>query len=213
MTNKEKEFKDEIETIWDILIYAKDNFEYCHYLYNTETKEEAEYIKHSNDFKFIREMLWRMAVIELAKFYSSSNNQKFRLKLFISKLKFDGYFGDMGIDPMIIASWESRIRQNKDTIDVLIDLRDKVYAHTDRKGISHPQDSIRFKDVNELLVLAEEIIKEIYLSVFDSEADLDSPLVNTKNINIIKVLAKEKQNLLEKIKAEYAAVINEQPLT
>lgn len=209
MTAKEEEFKDEIEKIEKILATARTCFDYCHYLYNTKTEEEAEYIKLSDDFKFIREILWRMAIIELVKFYSSSNSHKFRLELFIRKLKCDGYFGDMGIDPRKIASWESRINQNKETIDVLIDLRDKLYAHTDRNGISHPKDSIPFKDVDNLFILAEDIIKEIYLSVFDSEVDLDSPLVDTKNIKIIKVLAKEKQNLFEKIVAEYAAVINE----
>lgn len=213
MTNKEKEFKDEIEKIWDILIYAKDNFEYCHYLYNTETKEEAEYIKHSNDFKFIREMLWRMAVIELAKLYSSKKNEHFRLDKFINKLKGDQYFGDMGIDKLKIAYWELQISQNKETIDVLIDLRDKLYAHTDRNGISNSKDSIPFRDVNELIVLAKSIIQDIMETVFDTYADFDSPLVDTKNIKIIKVLAKEKQNLLEKIKAEYAAGINEHPKT
>jgi hypothetical protein len=102
--------KQEIWGIWQILILARECFEYSNYLYNPDTKEEFEYLSFSQDFDFIRHILWRMTIIELSKLFSSSSKRdRFNLKHFIDKLKKTGHFSKAGINEVTIIKWETEL--------------------------------------------------------------------------------------------------------
>ncbi len=204
MTQREKELEEEISKIWGILIYAKDCYQYSFYLHKPETDEEVDFLENSQDFKFIRHILWRMAIIELAKlFCKSSSRDRYNLKHFINKLKKAGHFGSLGINYTIINKWETQISTNEELITDLLTLRDKVYAHTDPGKEEYTKIEITFKKIEDLINLVEDVIQEIFETVFDSEVDFDSPLLDKNRINIIKLLATEKRNRIEKITVKY----------
>lgn len=123
--------KDEIEQeiwgIWEILILARECYEYSNYLYNPDTKEESEYLSFSQDFDFIRHILWRMTIIEISKLFSiSAKRDRFNLRHFIDKLKKSGYFSKAGINEATIHKWETEILNNEKTVTIILTLRDKI---------------------------------------------------------------------------------------
>ena len=81
---KVEELKKETWRIVEIYLSAKENFNYCHYLHEPDTREEAEYLKVDRDLRFIRHSLWRLSIIELAKLFSDrKSTHKFNLLHFV----------------------------------------------------------------------------------------------------------------------------------
>lgn len=203
MTIKKTELKENISIIWEILTISKDCFEYAFYFHKPETQEEANYLNNSSDFRFIRHTLWRMTIIELSKLFSKSKNRdKFNLKHFINKLKKDEYFGDIGILNNRIENWEKILEENNILIENILTLRDKIYAHRDQKKEDFKTIEITFQEIEILIKLSEEIIKEIYSVVFDSYAEITPVYFKRNRFNMIKVLAEEKKNRLNRFKKE-----------
>ena len=200
MAPKEKEFREEIWRIWEILIVAKECFQYSYYLHFPDTKEEAEYLSYSQDFGFISHILWRMTIIELSKLFSSSSKRdRFNLQHFISKLKISGYFSNIGISEVTLDKWDKDFIAKAVSINNLLTLRDKIYAHTDSKKEDYTKVDLTFKDVQSLINLVEDIVQEIYLVVFDAGTDMSTPIFDRINFNIIRILAEEKRKKIEEI--------------
>lgn len=193
--SKKDEIHKEIWNIWQLQLEVKHCFEYSYYLYKPETKEEEIYLKTTQDFQYIRLILWKMAVIELAKLFK--DNDRFSIIRFINKLKFGAHYGDLGIKPEVINNWEKSIEKNKSSIETIIKLRDKLYAHTDAEKEKYMHESISFEQTKKLIEIVESIIIEIYSVVFDSYADLSSPIFERDRFNIIKVLSKAHEDRLK----------------
>ena len=182
-----EEVKQDIWTILQIYITAKDNFLYSKYLFLPDTPEERIYINSSMHFKLIRLYLWQTCIIETSKLFSTRKGDKFRLSHFIQKCKNDGHYGPLKLDPEKVAKWEGFLEDNKKVIDDIMTLRDKVYAHRDR-DIDDLKIGVSFMQVQTLLTLAEEIIREIYLTVFESGIHLATPGFESGKFDIIKIL-------------------------
>ena len=195
MEIKKEELKKSIENIWKILAISKECFEYAFYFYKPETKDEAEYLSKSRDFNFIRDILWRMTIIELSKLFSNSTNRdKYNLNNFIGRLKRNQYFGDIGILEEKIENWEKILQDNQKLINDILILRDKVYAHTDSQKEHFKLIDISFHEIEVLINLSEEIILEIYSVVFDSDVRFRTIYFNKEQFNLIKILVEEKKN-------------------
>ena len=200
MTKKE-EIHKEIWNIWQLQLEVKHCFEYSYYLHKPETIEEENYLKTSQDFRYIRLILWKMAVIELAKLFKETD--RFSIIRFIKKLKKDGYYGDLGVDSDVINNWQKSIEENKSSIETIIKLRDKLYAHTDSAKEKYLYESISFEQTKKLIEIVESVISEIYSVVLDSYADLSSPIFERKRFNIIKILSKAHEDRLEEFKLHF----------
>lgn len=204
MTQKKKELEEEISNIWDILIYAKDCYQYSFYLHKPETLEETDYLNNSQDFKFIRHILWRMTIIEIAKLFSNSKTRdRYNLKHFINKLKKAGHFGDCKINIITIEKWEEQLLINETLIKDILTLRDKIYAHTDPNKEEYTKIEITFEKIGSLLNIVEDVIQDIYLSVFNSGVDFESPFMDNNRTNIVKILATEKMKRIEELTSKY----------
>lgn len=195
---KKEEIKENIWEIWKISINAKRFLKYTYYLHKPDTDEEQEYLKTSRDFQFIAHALWRIAVIELSKLFNASKNRdKFNIFHFIKKLEKNGHFRDFKITQAKIDDWYMQIEENRKTIDLITNLRDKVYAHTDGPAEKNGLYTPTFEQTEKLIAIIESVIKEIYSSIFDSHAMTDSPSLELDPSKIIKVLAAEKKSRLQ----------------
>ena len=194
----ETEIKDNIWAIWKISILAKKCLKYSYYLHKPDSPEELEYLNHSRDFHFIRHIMWRNSVIELSKLFSSSSKRdKFNIFHFIKKLKKDQYFGGFGIAVSKIKNWENRLEENRETITAILSLRDKVYGHTDNEKSKEELDTPTFEQTERLLQIIESVIQEIYSTVFNSHADIESSHIYESPAGIIKILAAEKKSRVD----------------
>lgn len=203
MTKKE-EIKDEIWEIWQILLLAKECYSYSFYLHKPDTREELQYLNHSRDFQFIRHVMWKMAVIELSKlFKNSAKSDRYNIVHFINKLKRNGYFGKLGISESKIDEWEKLINKNDETISKILNLRDKVYSHTDTNKEKHSKTDLSFEKTEKLLKIIEAVIQEIYDTVFDSHALMETVFFERKNFKIIEILAEESDKITRNLLEEY----------
>lgn len=195
MEIKKEKLKKNIRSIWEILTISKECFEYAFYFHKPETDDESEYLNKSRDFKFIRHILWRMTIIELSKlFRNSKNSDRHNLNHFINQLKRNQYFGDIGVLEEKIQNWEKVLQDNQKLITNILTLRDNVYAHTDLKKVDFKLINISFQEIEILINLSEEIIKEIYSVAFDSDVRFRAIYFNKDRFDLIKILAEEKKN-------------------
>jgi len=193
-----EELDNKLWRITEILITAKECFLYSKYLYKPESEEEAKYLQYSVHFHFIRHSLWRLSIIELSKLFSTSKQRdRFNIVSFITQLKKDGHFANLNFDESIITKWEKRLSENKDQIDKILTLRDKVYAHTDPKKDDYRGIQLYLRDIEQLFLIVENMISEIKSKIFDAHMDLTTPVFGRHKFDIIKVLAEEKRKRIE----------------
>ncbi len=195
-----KEIKDNIWKIWKISILARKCLKYSYYLHKPETKEELNFLNKSKDFHFIRHILWRNSVIELSKLFNSSpKRDKYNIFHFLNKLKKDQYFGGFGIDQSKIENWEKQIEESNETIKSILLLRDKVYGHTDSEKSKSNLDTPTFEQTEKLLLIIENVIQEIYSTIFDSHAAIENNHLFENPSKIIKILAAEKKGRIDEL--------------
>jgi hypothetical protein len=201
--DREKELRAETWAVWKILINAKECYFYSHYLHQPETELEKNYVSTSMDFRYMRDMMWRMSLIELSKLFSESKNRdRYNLLHFLSKLKNDGHFGAIGIADSKREHWEQLIAAHNDIIGKVLTLRDKVYAHTDSETEILKQITLSFPDIQKLIGVAEEIIQGIY-GHFGEHADMEPVIFDKRRFNILKILANERE---DRIQALYKSI-------
>lgn len=193
-----EEIRNEITKIWLILINAKECFYYSLYLHKPSTLEEQNYLDESVDFIFIRGILWKMAVTELSKLFSSKSNDRYSIIHFIEKCKKDGHFRNQRIDNATIEEWKSDIENNKVTIKEIVTLRDKAYSHTD-SNYNEYNSEITFEQTEKLIEIAEKVITDIFEKVFNSGAHFDNGRFEKENFDIIKILAEDKKKYIENL--------------
>ncbi|WP_332733846.1 hypothetical protein [Flavihumibacter sp.] len=85
----------------------------------------------SSFFQFSLRLCWRVTVIELWKLFSTSIGDKFRLNIFLNKLKPGGVYEHAVISFNRIKAWEEVIAGEKDNIENLRIQRNNVNAHKD----------------------------------------------------------------------------------
>ena len=82
-------------------------------------------------------------------------------------------------------------------------LRDKVYAHTDSNKENYTKGDLTFQQIEKLLKIIENVIREIYSTVFKSDASMDTPFFNRNSFSIIRSLASEENRRIKKLKADF----------
>jgi hypothetical protein len=183
-----------------LIIYtvAKETFTYCYYLHKPDTELEREYLTKDRHLHFIRHILWRQSIVELSKLTSFSNNDEFRITNYIGRLWRTKEIKDK-LNPSLFIRWKEELRQNSIAIKHINDLRNKIYAHTDRETEEYRKLDIYFDDVVKVFDAIGSIIKEIYNEVFDSGVDLTTPTFERNHFDLVKVLAEAHNERIRKL--------------
>jgi hypothetical protein len=187
--------KQEIEReIWNIrqtLTLARECYEYAYYLYKPETKKEKDYMDFSVDFAFIRNILWRTVIIELAKLVREPMTEVphiFNIRDFIQKFRNGGAYENMGISEEILENWEKIILMNRANAGKILIIWDKLYALSEADNRKYLDNDISFEEIERLITGFETIIKELYSKIFNLETLENSRLFDKKRFNILKIL-------------------------
>ena len=196
--SKKEELKEEIEKVWHIYTYANECFQISYYLHKPQSKLEFEYLNNSSLFKFMKHSFWRLTVIELAKVFSGSKNRdRYNLLHIISKLKKNGYYSNLKMNSKNILLWEKELSENQDSINDIMNLRDKLYSHTDPNKDKYTNSDITFERTQKLFDLIKKIIKEIYREILDGEPHFQDSLIGADNIQFVKILAENRKNKID----------------
>ena len=194
---KSQELNKELTQVWLILVAAKESFNYCYYMHKPKTDSELQYINESKDFKYIRHLLWRVTIIELAKiFRESKETDRFNIFHLFNKLKPSGHFKSLQFSDKKLTEYEKSLREDN-LITQIINLRDKIYAHTDSKTDNLETDLITFSSLENLIYKTERIINEIFEMTLDTSILFDSPVFNRNDFDAFEILAKDRENFLE----------------
>lgn len=184
MTTKE-DYKAEIESIINIWGKAKLFYKDALYLSNPKSAKESELIFRNIILNEIRYLLWLSTVLELCKLFDDNDKQCFNLHKFIRKIQQDKnklIFKDK-LTSEILKVWETKLKckQTSDTIKKLKDLRDKYYAHSDRRPELSPEElTPDIKSIEELLMIGQEIIYDFQGNIFETDQDFETPILAGK---------------------------------
>jgi hypothetical protein len=206
MPTKKEELETKLGKIAQIFMFAKDTYLYTDYFHQPDTPEELEVSTnspHAGHLSFIRHILYRTLIVELAKLFSDKSGDKYRLGALIQSFKITSYFGDMGISETTIQKWESQFNADQAIIDDVITLRDRIYAHTDSLKDDYLNIDLSVKKTHTLLSIAETMIKEIYRVVLNTDLYTESPQFDRQRFGILKLLAKAEKQRQQEIISYY----------
>ena len=192
--NIKEDYKREIGDIISIWFKAKLFHNDSLYLSNPKSDKESAMISNNRVLHEIRYSLWVLTVLELCKLFDDNNNQYFNLFKFIRKIKQDRnkliFKGK--ITSITIKDWENKLQNNQtfNTIGKLKDLRDKYYAHSDRKPELLPEElTPNINSIEELLRIGQEIIYDFQGNVFDIDQDFETPILAGQILDDLTELA------------------------
>jgi len=206
MIKMKEELQIKLEKLLHVYIFAKEAYLYTEYFHNPETKDELDLITnspHKSNLSTIMHLMFRTLIVEVSKLYSRSENDKFQLEKFIDSLSPSGYFRKINVSQTHIAAWKKLLVDNKATIDNVLLLRDKLYAHTDNPLKDYNEIEISFKEIKILLDIADEILKSIYHDVFNTGLMTDAVTFERERFIILKLLAKAEKGRLNEIRDKY----------
>jgi hypothetical protein len=149
----------------------------------TNSTEDEDWVKGHSFFKHYFLQLRFITVIQLAKLLSDSGNQKYNFHKFLRRLESEKHpFIDFnegqestfirnkitsGVLLLQLTSGiKSSMEKYKDDIEVLVTLRDKVYAHKDQYQINK---ILPWERIESLSKLVFEIYNKISGAFFDAE--------------------------------------------
>ncbi|MGN6341197.1 MAG: hypothetical protein ACTHML_09560 [Ginsengibacter sp.] len=206
MDDLRQELKEKLDKILHVYIFAQETYLYTEYFHNPETQEERELVfhsAHSNDLSTIMHLMFRTLVVETSKLFSRSINDKFQLEKLISALSPSGHFRKAGIPITHIESWRKQLLDNNETIENILLIRDKLYAHTDNPLADYNEIDISFKKIKVLLGIAANILYTVFHDLYDTELILDSPGFDRHRFGILKLLAKAETERKQEIVNKY----------
>lgn len=186
-----KEFEDKSKKFRDIFVFAKELYLYTKYYHSPKTDEERELLTsspYSRDLQLILHLMYRSLIVETAKLFSSSKNDKYRISSFIELLSKDGHFRKLLFPQDVIDKWSKRIDDLNSQIENVKALRDNIYAHTDH-SLKIKNIDVSLSEIELLLNFAEEVLQEFYSNVLGAEYEVETSLSGIENCNILKLLA------------------------
>lgn len=189
------ELKKKLDKISQIYIFTQEIYLYTEYFYNPNTQNEFMLLTnsiHSTHLRFISHIMFRTLIIEISKLYSHSDSDKYRLESFIISLAKNGHFRKINFPNDKVEKWKKQLEldTNKNIIDELLQLRSKVYAHTDDLSNLTQKTDVTFEKIKSLLDLALDIIKSVFSIVFNTHFDEESSQFDKERFLALKILAK-----------------------
>jgi hypothetical protein len=206
MIRMKEELKIKLEKLLHVYIFAKEAYLYTEYFHNPATKEELDLVTsspHNRNLSTIMHLMFRTLIVEVSKLFSRSNNDKFQLEKFIDSLSPSGHFRTIGVLQSHVDTWKKLLVDNKNTIDNVLLLRDKIYAHTDSPMTNYNEIDISFKQIKVLLDIADEILKSVYHDIFDTGLITGPVTFDRERFSILKLLAKAEKARQTEIRDKY----------
>lgn len=201
MASIRKELEEKLEKILRVYVFAQETYLYTEYFHNPKTQDELDFVTksaHSSEVSVIMHMMFRTMINEIHKLFSNSDNDKFRLDAFVNSLSQSGHFRNLGVSQDHVTYWQHQLTVNQTTIDNVLTLRSKLYAHTDDPMEDYNSIDISFKQIKKLLDLAASIITGIYKDIFGTGLLLDSPTFDKNRFKLLELMVNgEKQRLAE----------------
>jgi len=210
MEKNRAELNEKLKKISYVHIFAYEVYLHAEYFHKPKTKEELDlvaYSIHSKNLRFIMHLMYRVLINEVAKLYSRSKNDKYRIEAFIRLFAIDGHFKEINIPIEKVKYWENKLIEQEETIKNVLLLRSKLYAHTDNPLESYANIEVSFKEIKKLLDFVAEILQYIYSTIFDTELLIEPTIFDRDKFLILDLLARGEKKRQDDITELYNGVI------
>jgi len=191
----DEQLKEDIWSIWKILLDCQENLAFSKYFYKPDTDDERNFIHSSKELKYIRFSLWKLGIIEIHKILSHSKNDVYSLWNLMNNLE-NGKYVHHGISKDVVSTWQTNLKTTKKTLAKISLLRNKNYAHTD-SGSKSKESDITFEEVEVVLKIIESVIRDVYSHAFKSGIVNETLIFQKDSFDIVKVLAKEHKDRMQ----------------
>ncbi|SEW16986.1 AbiU2 domain-containing protein [Chitinophaga arvensicola] len=203
MTNQptpQEVLRDKVSEYWKIVYQCRQHYLYCLRLHKPKDELEAKYLAVDRFMNNTRHLYWRVLIIEIAKLYSTSRNDYYNIQNFTNQFKADQIFGWVQVNHETLQEWQSFLDTNQMLLQTIRGLRNRFYGHTDTPAqkAEVEYDDLTIEQIEPLIAFAEQLLKVIYLSAFDSDVSLRVEY-HEGDFDFISILAKEKQNRIKEI--------------
>jgi hypothetical protein len=183
-----KDLKVDINKIWHITLFAKENYMYARYFYLQEDEKIIFYVHRSIHWQFIRQTILGACIVELCKIIVRSKNNRYNIFDFISNLE-KGNYGRHSVPVSTINDWGRNLSLHSLTIEKLKRMRDKAYTHTD-PDYDIKSEKLSFLDIKLLFEVIEDIIRDVYQNCFESTPMMMTPAYDSSKFDVLEVLVK-----------------------
>jgi len=160
MSNEEAKdkFSNTMEIRSDILWSVAVNYNYTNYFYTT-TSWRGE----NSHWSYIQFNFFKVLVIDAAKLFIDTGNQKFNLFNLITNLE-TGEFRNLGVQVSRLQYYRNQLSAFNQFFDSIKEYRDRVFAHTDYMAGLNP-GPLFFSHLEELINLGYEFMKETSMAI------------------------------------------------
>ncbi|MFP3591950.1 hypothetical protein [Chryseobacterium sp. SIMBA_038] len=169
---------EELDTISRIILNAKSSFDVVLFL-NNDNHKKANLINHekisSDFFRFVEVNFLRITIIELFKLFSSNKNDYYSFYSLSTRFNSGQKYDKLSMSNDTLKSIRLLLKQAKKTIKKLMDLRNKVYAHSDQ-DFKNYIGIMDVKEINNLISISKTIFNNFYSETCKKEFFFDFPL-------------------------------------
>ncbi|WP_431608778.1 hypothetical protein [Chryseobacterium sp. 'Rf worker isolate 10'] len=169
---------EELDTISKIILNAKSSFDVVLFL-NNDNHKKANLINHekiSNDFfRFVEVNFFRITIIELFKLFSSNKNDYYSFYSLNTRFNSGQKYDKLTMSNDTRKSIRLLLKKSTKTIKKLMDLRNKVYAHSDQ-DFKNYIGIMNIKEINNLISISKTIFNNFYSEASKKEFFFDFPL-------------------------------------
>ena len=177
MLNQNK-LQEELTIISRIILNAKSSFDVVLFL-NNDNHKKANLINHekisSDFFRFVEVNFLRITIIELFKLFSSNNNDYYSYYALSNRFNSGQKYDKLNMSNDSLKNIRLLLKQSTNTIKKLVNLRNKVYAHSDQ-DFKNYIGIMDFKEINNLISISKTIFNSFYSEIFEKEFFFDFPL-------------------------------------
>jgi hypothetical protein len=193
--------KKDIETIYKIYADAKNCYVIANNFYVINEQSEIDYINRDEHLKFIRQVMWKMCIIEINKLVGKNSNDKYRFETLINNLQPGGHYGFLKLQANVISKWVKTIKEQEKIIANIYKLRNQAFAHTDNDDSDLRFIQLKLNDIRNVLNIIEMVISDIFKNIFESGISFKN-VVDVLPFKILKDLAAYRELSIAPMKKE-----------
>nr|WP_314492096.1 hypothetical protein [uncultured Chryseobacterium sp.] len=174
----EKYLLEELEVISRIILNAKSSFDVVLF-FNDDNHKKSSLINleriSSDFFKFVEMNFLRITIIELFKLYSQNTDDYYSFYCLKNRFNSGKKYADLEISNATIRDIAMTLKQCKNEIEKLRDLRNKVYAHNDQEFKKY-LGVLNLQEISTLISASKSIFNRFYSEIFNKHYFFDFPL-------------------------------------
>ncbi len=173
---------EEISAVWKIFTTAQESFLFAKYFSEKQNSKDSSPFKSQN-FRYIKRVMLKDAVIELFKIYSKKDRTS--IKQIKAKIKKNEY--NIEIDTVVFEEISTQIQSNQSIIEKIQTNRTYRLAHYE---VGKEVDPLFLDEIESLLKSTKKIIETTYRLCFDSQTEFRPLYFDARHFNKIETLYK-----------------------